>query len=466
MEPETQTNEEIRIETIIQIITGNFLDDEIRDALNDYHENDIAEAFQQLDTDGRKKLYRVLGTDKVSEIFTYIDDVSDYLKEITPEQAADVLESMDADEAVDALEDIENVEEREQIISLMDSEAKQDIRLINSYEDDEIGSKMTTNFIIIAKDFTVKQAMRSLCAQAEENDNINTIYVHDENENYCGAIELKDLIRARETKPLEDIIQKNYPSINAKDKTSDVIEQLKDYAEDSIPVLNEYNEVIGAITSELLLETVDEEMADDYAKLAGLTSEEDLNEKLHDSMKKRLPWLILLLFLGMGVSSVVGIFEGLVSQVAIIVCFQSLILGMAGNVGTQSLAVTVRVLMDENIQGSQKLKFILKEIRVGFFNGLLLGIVAFAFVGLYTHFIKDLPWTQGFKVSACVGSALLLAMTISSMVGSVVPMFFHKIKVDPAVASGPLITTVNDLVAVITYYGLATLFLIKFANPF
>ncbi|MCQ2597451.1 MAG: magnesium transporter [Treponema sp.] len=464
MEPETLIDEESRIETIIQIITGNFLDEEIRDALNDYHESDIADALQKLDEEGRKKIYRILGTDKVSEIFTYIDDVADYLQEITPEEAADVLESMDADEAVDALEDFENEEERDQIISLMDSEAKQDIRLINSYEDDEIGSKMTTNFIIIAQDFSVKEAMRSLCAQAEDNDNINTIYVHDEDDNYCGAIELKDLIRARETKPLEDIIQKNYPSINAKDKISEVIEQLKDYAEDSIPVLNEYREVIGVITSEQLVEAVDDELGDDYAKLAGLSAEEDLNEPLRDSMKKRLPWLVLLLFLGMGVSSVVGVFESLVAQVAIIVSFQSLILGMAGNVGTQSLAVTVRVLMDENIKGSQKAKFILKEMKIGFFNGLLLGMVAFSFVGLYTHFIKDRTWIEAFKVSGCVGSALLMAMTISSFVGSVVPMVFHKLKVDPAVASGPLITTVNDLVAVITYYGLATLFLIKLAG--
>lgn len=464
MEPETQIDEKTRIDALVQIMTGNFLDEEIRDALNDYHENDIAEAIQQLDEDGRKKIYKVLGPDRVSEIFAYLDDVAEYLQEITPEEAADVLESMDADEAIDALEDIENDEEREQIISLMDSDAKQDIRLINSYEDDEIGSQMTTNFIIISQDFSVKEAMRSLCAQAEENDNINTIYVHDEDENYCGAIELKDLIRARETKPLEDIIQKNYPSINAKDKISDIIEQLKDYAEDSIPVLNEYREVIGVITSEQLIETVDDELGDDYAKLAGLSAEEDLNEKLRDSMRKRLPWLILLLFLGMGVSSVVGIFEGLVSQVAIIVCFQSLILGMAGNVGTQSLAVTVRVLMDENIKGSQKFKFILKEMKIGFFNGLLLGIVAFCFVGMYTHFIKIRPWGEAFKVSACVGSALLMAMTISSFVGSVVPMIFHKLKVDPAVASGPLITTVNDLVAVVTYYGLATIFLIKLAG--
>lgn len=205
---------------------------------------------------------------------------------------------------------------------------------------------------------------------------------------------------------------------------------------------------------------VDEEMGDDYAKLAGLTAEEDLKETTIESMKKRLPWLIVLLFLGMAVSSVVGIFETVVAVLPIVMCFQSLILDMAGNVGTQSLAVTIRVLMDENLTTTQKMGLVVKEMRVGFSNGLFLGILAFLFIGLYVFLFKHNPIGHAFLISGCVGIALLVAMVISSMVGTLIPMFFHKIKVDPAVASGPLITTVNDLVAVITYYGLAWLLLI------
>ena len=178
-------------------------------------------------------------------------------------------------------------------------------------------------------------------------------------------------------------------------------------------------------------------------------------------MKKRLPWLILLLFLGIGVSSVVGVFEKLVSKVALIVCFQSLILDMAGNVGTQSLAVTIRVLMDENISAKEKFGFVLKEMKIGFVNGLLLGTLSFAFIGLFIFFIKGKTFTYAFAISACVGISLIAAMVISSLVGTLIPMFFHKIKVDPAVASGPLITTINDLVAVITYYGLSGMVLLK-----
>ena len=163
----------------------------------------------------------------------------------------------------------------------------------------------------------------------------------------------------------------------------------------------------------------------------------------------------------MGVSSVVGIFENVVSQLAIIVCFQSLILDMAGNVGTQSLAVTIRVLMDENLTGKQKLHLVWKEMKVGFVNGLLLGSLAFVFIGIYIACFKHNAWLQAFLISGCVGVSLMVAMVISSLVGTLIPIFFHKIKIDPAVASGPLITTVNDLVAVVTYYGLAWLFLIQ-----
>lgn len=152
----------------------------------------------------------------------------------------------------------------------------------------------------------------------------------------------------------------------AHEHTEECLDRLRSYAEDSIPVLGEKRRVIGVITTDDIVEAVDDAMGDDYAKLGGLTGEEDLHEPLKTSLKKRMPWLIILLFLGMGVSSVVGLFEAVVSQVALIVCFQSLILDMAGNVGTQSLAVTIRVLMDEKLTARQKFDLVLKEMRVGF----------------------------------------------------------------------------------------------------
>lgn len=266
---------------------------------------------------------------------------------------------------------------------------------------------------------------------------------------------------ARQYVPLEDLISTSYPYVLASESITDNLERLKDYAEDSIPVLDQEHRIIGVITSQDLVEAVDDEMGEDYAKLAGLTNEEDLNESLFQSIKKRLPWLVVLLGLGLVVSTVVGVFEEVVAQLTLIVCFQSLILDMAGNVGTQSLAVTIRVLMDEELTGKDRRHLVWKEMQVGLCNGLLLGSLTFLCIGIYILLTRGHEVLYAFSVSGCVGFALMVAMLISSLVGTVIPIFFHKIHVDPAVASGPLITTVNDLVAVVTYYGLAWALLIN-----
>ena len=322
-------------------------------------------------------------------------------------------------------------------------------------------NKITRNDFTQEIAATIRGAMSELVRQAGEHDNISTLYVVDESNAFAGAIDLKDLIIARENDRLEDVIRRGYPYVLAHEKVADCVDRLAEYKEDSLPVLSESGGIVGVLTAQDLVELVDDTMGDDYAKLGGLTSEEDLREPVFVSMKKRLPWLIVLLFLGMGVSSVVGVFESVVAVLPIVICFQSLVLDMAGNVGTQSLAVTIRVLMDENVTGREKLMLLGKEMKIGLLNGGLLGILALVLLGIYVHAFKGYAWAGAFAVSGCVGSSLVLAMMVSSMVGTVIPMFFHKIKVDPAVASGPLITTVNDLVAVVTYYGLAFLFLIS-----
>ena len=451
------------VEELLEILRGSLAADELQDQISDYHESDIADAFEQLTEEERRRLYPLLGPEWIAEIFTYIEDPDEYLKELDLGQAAQVLSYMDSDDAVDVLDELDDTTQ-EKLVGMMDEESSHDIKMLQSYEDDEVGSLMTTNFIVIHENLTIRQAMRELIQQAGENDNISTVYVIDKNDQFYGAIDLKDLIIAREKNALEDIISTSYPYVTDHEKIDDCIEQIKDYAEDSIPVLTEDKQLIGVITAQDLVEVVDDAMGEDYAKLAGLTAEEDLEETTTESMKKRLPWLVILLFLGLAVSTVVGIFETVVAVLPIVMCFQSLILDMAGNVGTQSLAVTIRVLMDENLTAGEKVGLVFKEMKVGFFNGLFLGIMAFIFIGLYIWLLKGNPVVHAFVISGCVGFSLMAAMVISSLVGTLIPMFFHKIKIDPAVASGPLITTVNDLVAVVIYYGLVWILLIHFLH--
>ncbi|MDO4554149.1 MAG: magnesium transporter [Lachnospiraceae bacterium] len=447
---------------IIEIVRSNLSAAEMKDRLEDYHENDIAAALENMTASERKQLYHLMDSDMLSDIFEYVDEeeAAEYLKDLDVKETADIILHMDADKAVDLLRQ-QDKEKRNALIALLDDESRRDIALIASFDEDEIGSRMTTNYVVIKSNLTIKQAMHSMIQQAADNDNISKIYVTDEDDIFYGAIDLTDLIIARQGTSLESLIVTSYPYVYGHELIDDCIEDIKEYSEDSITILDKEKHIIGVITSQDTIQVVDDEMGEDYARLAGLTAEEDLKEPLFESMKKRMPWLIVLLVLGLLVSSVVGVFEGVMSELTMIVAFQSLILDMSGNAGTQSLAVTIRVLMDENLTGGQKAGLVFKEMKVGFFNGLLLGLISFLFIGLYIYFIKARTLLFSFAVSACIGLALLLAMMISSCTGTVIPMFFHKIKVDPAVASGPLITTVNDLVAVITYYGLAWIMLLN-----
>ena len=446
---------------ILGIVRSNASPGIMRNKLEDYHENDLADVFPDLSVAERRKLCRILNLDMLADIFEYIDEkqAAEYLDEMDVRKAAAILSRMETDAVVDVLRMIPK-EKRALLLELMDDEARKDMAVIAAFDDEEIGSRMTTNYIEIRENLTVKQAMTELVSQAAKNDNISTIFMVTADHTFYGAMDLKDLITARQDTRLEDLIVTSYPYVYGHELIDDCIEKLKDYSENSIPILNNDNKLLGFITSQSIVDLVDDEMGEDYAMFAGLTAEEDLKEPLKESMKKRLPWLLVLLALGTVVSSVVGVFEQVVSQLTIIMCFQSLILDMAGNVGTQSLAVTIRVLMDESLTGKQKVELVFKEMRIAFSNGAILGILSFLVLGLYIALFKGKTWTFAYAVSGCIGLSLMVAMVISGAVGTLIPLFFKKINIDPAVASGPLITTINDLVAVVAYYGLCGILLI------
>lgn len=327
------------VEELIEIIRAGLSREELVDWLFDYHDNDITDALELLTPEERKRLYSALGAERVAEIFAYLDDGDVYLKELSLKQQAKVISEMDSDDAVDILEEVDD-DTKCKILGMLDKEASEDVQLLLSYDEDEIGSYMTTNFILIHNDLTVREAMRELVKQAGENDNISTIYVVDWAEQYYGAIELQDLIIAREHTELEDLINRSYPYVMDHEKISECIEKIKDYAE------------------------------------------EDLNETTRESIRKRLPWLVILT------------------------------------------------------------------------------VMALLFLGAYIHLFKGFSLGYSMMISACVGVSLVGAMVVSSLVGTLTPIFFKKVGVDPAVASGPLITTINDLVAIVVYYGLVAVVLI------
>ena len=447
-------------EELKNILSLPISDEEKKNKILQYHESDIADLLDELEPEERDELYRILGNDNIADVWSHSENIEELIQDVEPEKAADIIENMDADDAIDVLEELDE-EQREEIVNLMEPEAKEDIKAITKYDDDMIGSRMTNNYVSILNTNTVKEAMKRVVAEAADNDNVSNIYVVDEANKLIGVIELRDLIIARSNTDLKTIIKLNYPYFRATELVVDCLPDMKEYSLDSYPILNNDDELIGVITSGDVTEAIDDELGEDYAKLAGLTDEEDPNEGVLHSVKKRLPWLIILLVLGLVQSFSMTGFERVIAALPIIVFFQTLVLDMAGNVGTQSLAVTIRRL--STLEDSKKKIFraIVKELRIGFINGLILGILSFTFVLLFLFITKQgvhdsvFTWIEGLKGAGIVGIALLTAMSVASFVGAVVPVIFLKIHIDPAVASGPFITTINDITALLIYYGLA-----------
>lgn len=440
----------------------------LTEELKHYHDKDISDAYLELDKEVQDYFRDNIDEQKLSDIFSYFAEENiDAIEELPSEEIADIVELMDVDDAKDVLDELD-IDKQDEIKELMEGEIKEDLKLIDSFEEDEIGSIMTTNYISVTTDLTIKEAMKEVVNQAGDNDNITTILAVEKNDKFVGSIDIVDIIRGKQTDSVETIVRHNTPFVYAHEIISDSLEKLREYNLDITPVLDHGDRLLGVITSDDLVNIVDEQLGEDYAKLAGLSEESDLDEPIRTSVKKRIPWLIILLLLGLGVSMLISGFENVIETITVVMFFQSLILGMAGNVGTQSLAVTVRVISDTDLTKKESTKLIFKELKVGFMNGLILAIISFAcvfsFLLIKHDGIKeglDFAMSDTLKISISVSISLIAAMTLSSLFGTTVPILLKKCKVDPATASGPFITTINDCVAVLCYYGLV---LILFYN--
>lgn len=436
---------------IINLIAHTTDNEQLIDELSQYHASDIADAFIELKDEDIIRLYDILPSELLADIITYIEDKERFLDLMENEDVADILDNMESNDAAEILEELDE-EDIEEIQELVEPETLEDIQLINSYDDDMLGSVMSTDFIEIKADLTIKQAMKTVISSANEVENINVIYVTDELGKYVGIITLRDLIRARSTDKLEDIIKENYPTLYDYTKLDEIDKDILDYELESYGVLDSEGGLIGIVNDETLIDLLEEEFKEDYAMLAGISEIEDTDEPIFKSVVKRLPWLAFLLVIGLLVSLLTSSFEDTIKALTTVVFFQSLILGMAGNTGTQSLAVTISKLNDDEKKIG---KVILRELLTGFMNGLVIAVLGF---GLVLGFLslRGSTLNEALGTGLSVSISLVISMSIASFLGAFVPYVLSKFKVDPAVASGPFITTVNDIVAIIIYYSLAS----------
>lgn len=449
---EIQTEFEEQIEQL-----KNFLKMEdinaFRENFLELHVYEQSQVYLSLSDNERLRAYNFLSPNEMADTFEILEEeeesVEKYLEEMNPQYAADMLNEMYRDNAVDMLNQLEPFTIKK-YLSLMAKEDADGIKKLLNYKDDTAGSIMTTDYISILANQTIQSAMAILKKKASEAESIYYVYVVDSNRRLVGVISLRDLLVNEDDEMISDIMgDRRLVSVNGNDDQRDVAHTMQDYDFLAIPVVDNEERLIGIITVDDIIDVISDEAASDYSGLAGVDVEER-SENPFVVASKRLPWLIILLFLGIGTSTLISNYEEMISEASILAVFISLITGTAGNAGTQSLAVAVRKLAgnDENKKNFGKL--IMSEIASGLITGIVTGVTIFLAVGF---------WQQNFVLGSVIGIAMLVAITIANLAGSFIPILMERIGFDPAVASGPFITTLTDLTSVLIYFNIASLFM-------
>ncbi len=433
--------------------------------LNRYHPYDISEALLVMSETERQKVYSWLNKEKLAKVFEHISEerAADFILELDKSLAADVLTLMEIDDAVDILQHLK-FDDSTEFFVLLDETKRNQIRKLSKYKHLTAGSEMNSDFIKLNPGMDVKDAMKLLVSQANTIEMIETLFVTDENDVLVGVVDLKDLIVAKHPKKIENIMDSNFYAVNVLDGIQEVVKDIQKYDTLAMPVLNEDKKIEGIITMYDAMDIIEETAHDDYAKLAGLPAEDDVYDSAKTSAKKRLPWLVLLLFMNMIVSTVLASYEETIAAIAVLVLFQPLILGMAGNIGTQSLAVTILRISRETLRTKVNvIKHITSEFLVGVINGVILGVLAFLTSWILLNILPlgqiDSTITP-FRVAGVVGLSVVSSLSVSALLGSLIPVILNKLRVDPAVASGPFITTINDVTALMVYFTLASVLLL------
>ncbi len=431
----------------------------LKPELDKYHAFELAEIVTELTPEKQTELLKIFSDYEIAQILVYMDavDTSDILEDIDEKKAASIINEMEPDDATDILSEVEKAQAKV-IINLLDDEVKEDIKELSKYDSDTAGSIMNTSYLKAYVNWDVKDAMKMVVKEAPEVEVLNTILVVNEKEELMGTLDLKRLIVTKSPKKIEEIMHSHFQSVNVNDKIEDVVKLIRDYDTYLMPVMDK-GLVKGIITMDDAFNVLTDAVEEDYAKLAGLTEEIEGKDNFLVSIRKRLPWLIILLFLDLIVSLIISNFSMVIAAIPLLAFFQAAVLGLAGNAGTQSLAISVRLLSDKETNSNKKIAHhLLKEVIIGFFTGLLLGLISFGLVVamLYLKKEEDIP---PIKIAFVLSIAICLAVMVSNLFGSLIPIIFYKMKIDPAVASGPFITTINDIIVVVAYFGIASLML-------
>jgi len=418
---------------------------------SNYHHADIAEILEELNSDDATYIIKLLDSEKTSDVLMELDD--DYrekiLKNLSIQEIAEEVEELDSDDATDIISELPEEKQKKVISKISDAEHKADIKELLKYDEDSAGGLMAKELIKVNENWSVTSCVKEMRTQASEVTRVHSVYVVDNDDILLGRLSLKDLLVANPKTKIKSIYKKNVDHVFDTDTAESVASTMQKYDLGAIPVVNKKKKLLGRITIDDIVDLIKEEAEEDYQLAAGILQDVDVDDSIFELTRARLPWLIVGLIGGIGAAFVMGGFDEILLQHKILFYFTPLIAAMAGNVGVQSSAIIVQGLANDEIKGSINNR-LFKETLLSILNGVILAGLLFLFI----YF-----WKGEIDIALALSIALVAVVIVAGIIGTFIPLFLNKRGIDPAIATGPFITTSNDIFGILIYFMVAKLIL-------
>ncbi|WP_248724350.1 magnesium transporter [Seonamhaeicola sp. ML3] len=436
----------------VKLLVDEQKDKELQKLLKEFHYADIAEILDELNLEEAIYVIKLLDSETTSDILMELDEDNreKVLRNLSAKEIAEEVEELDTDDAADMISELPEERQQEVISKIEDEEHKEEIRELLAYEDGTAGALMAKELVKVYETWTVAGCLRRIRGQAEEVTRVHSIYVVTKEEKLIGRLSLKDLIVAKNDQKIADIYISNVDYVTVDEEDEEVAKVMAKYDLEAIPVVDENKTLLGRITIDDIVDVMKEEAERDYQMAAGITGDVDSDDSIFELTKARLPWLFLGLIGGVGAFLIMEGFKGLfVEKAVILFFFTPLIAAMAGNVGVQSSAIIVQGLANDDVRGSINSR-LLKEMLLAALNGFVLAIFLFLFVFLFESRVD---------LALAISVSLVAVIIVAGLIGTFVPLFLNKRGIDPAIATGPFITTSNDILGILLYFWIAKLIL-------
>ena len=437
-----------QLEQLIQ----NKDDQQLEVLLNDLHHADIAEILDELDFDEATYVFKVLDSEKTAEILLELEDDlrENILSRLSPKEIAEELDELETNDAADIIAELSKGRKEEVISELQDVEHAKDIVELLRYDEDTAGGIMHKELVKVNENWNVLTCVKEMRIQAENISRVHSIYVVDDEDRLKGRLSLKDLLTTSTKTPISEVYIRKLNSVKVDTEDVEVARIMQKYDLEAIPVTDELGRLVGRITIDDIVDVIKDEADKDYQLAAGISQDVEADDSIFELTRARLPWLVLALLGGFITVKVLGLFEGAMLEHGKLFFFTPLIAAMAGNVGVQSSAIIVQGLANDTLSGSLFNRLI-KEVSLSLLNGLILATILF----LGSHFLLNVEVIIGIIVTIALVSVIIIA----SLIGTFIPLLLDKFGIDPALATGPFITTSNDICGILIYFSIAKLIL-------